>query len=236
MMRTEPTMLRSDSNGIIALLSGGKDSTLAIDLAMTNGFVVSQVFTMIPDHPDSYMFHTPALNIVPYIARAIGIPLVTGKTLGIVEQEVRDLYVALKPLQPKRLIAGAIASKYQYSRLMTLCEDLGCEGYFPLWGMDPQAVVELILDRGYSVVFSAVASMGLDESWIGRSLNRQSLEELLVLNEKYGVNVAGEGGEYETLVLDAPFFNARIILDDVKTHWDGSAGRLEITNLHIDPK
>ena len=225
-----------DQNATVALMSGGKDSTLAIDLAMNQGIPVSHLFTMIPENPESYMFHTPALNIVPYIAQSVGIPLVTGTTKGVPDQEVHDLYRALAPLHPKILIAGAIASQYQYSRIMKLCHDLDCEGYFPLWHMDPKSVIELLLDREYAVIFSAVASMGLDASWVGRSLDKTALEELILLNEKYGVHIAGEGGEYETLVLDAPFFNSRIILDDVRVHWDGSAGRLEIKKIRVTTK
>jgi diphthine-ammonia ligase len=32
------------------------------------------------------------------------------------------------------------------------------------------------------------------------------------MNEKYGVNVCGEGGEYETFTLDCPLFKKRIVM------------------------
>ena len=31
-------------------------------------------------------------------------------------------------------------------------------------------------------------------------------------NEKYGLNVCGEGGEYETLTLDCPIFKKKIVV------------------------
>jgi diphthamide synthase (EF-2-diphthine--ammonia ligase) len=33
-----------------------------------------------------------------------------------------------------------------------------------------------------------------------------------------------EGGEGETFVLDAPFFNKRIVVDEVEKQWDGLRG------------
>jgi diphthamide synthase (EF-2-diphthine--ammonia ligase) len=48
------------------------------------------------------------------------------------------------------------------------------------------------------------AARGLDEGWIGRTLEDESLEELLGLADKHGFNAAGEGGEYETEVRSFP--------------------------------
>lgn len=36
---------------------------------------------------------------------------------------------------------------------------------------------------------------------------RDLKQYLLGINEKYGVNVCGEGGEYETLTVDCPLFH-----------------------------
>ena len=40
------------------------------------------------------------------------------------------------------------------------------------------------------------------------------LAKLQKLNEKFGFNIAGEGGEYESLVLDGPNFKKRIVILD----------------------
>lgn len=59
-----------------------------------------------------------------------------------------------------------------------------------------------------------VACLGLQpHKHLGRTI--AALEpHLLNLNEMYGCNVCGEGGEYETLTLDCPMFTkGRIVLD-----------------------
>ena len=42
------------------------------------------------------------------------------------------------------------------------------------------------------------------------------------------VHMAGEGGEYETVVLDAPFFKKRIEIVKSEIEWEGNSGSLKI--------
>jgi diphthamide synthase (EF-2-diphthine--ammonia ligase) len=41
-------------------------------------------------------------------------------------------------------------------------------------------------------------------------MDQETVGELLALAHRARINPAGEGGEYETFVLDAPFFRKRI--------------------------
>ena len=43
-----------------------------------------------------------------------------------------------------------------------------------------------------------------DKSWLGRKIDRKFIEEMKILNEKYKINPAGEGGEFESFVLYVP--------------------------------
>ena len=52
--------------------------------------------------------------------------------------------------------------------------------------------------------FLSVTSDGLDDKWIGRKLGVSDVEELISISSKFRFNSDGEGGEYETLVLDSP--------------------------------
>ena len=38
-------------------------------------------------------------------------------------------------------------------------------------------------------------------------------DKLMSLKNKYGVNVCGEGGEYESITLDCPIYKKRIVID-----------------------
>ena len=63
-----------------------------------------------------------------------------------------------------------------------------------------------------NAIIVKVAALGLEPSkHLGRPL--ESIEtHLLSMYDKFGLNVCGEGGEYETLTLDCPLFRSRIIV------------------------
>ena len=46
--------------------------------------------------------------------------------------------------------------------------------------------------------------------------------------EKYGLNVCGEGGEYETFTLDCPLFNKRIVMYVLLVYPPNYIGQYEI--------
>ena len=71
---------------LAALVSGGKDSVLALYRAQKMGHSIEVLATMISERSDSYMFHFPNIHITDYVAKALEIPLVTAKTSGIKEK------------------------------------------------------------------------------------------------------------------------------------------------------
>ena len=78
------------------LFSGGKDSTMATYLAKKEGHEIACLITIYSENPDSYMFHTPSISKTKKQAELMGIPLLTGKTDGIKEKELKDLEKTIK--------------------------------------------------------------------------------------------------------------------------------------------
>jgi len=89
-----------------------------------------------------------------------------------------------------------------------------------------------MLDAGFVIEIIQVAAHGLDESWLGRTLDADALDELEALNEEYGVHILGEGGEFETLVTDGPHMDRPIRLE-YETEWDGTRGSVRITDAWL---
>jgi diphthamide synthase (EF-2-diphthine--ammonia ligase) len=56
------------------------------------------------------------------------------------------------------------------------------------------------------------------------------------LNRRYGISLVGEGGEYETLVLDAPFFKKRIEIIEAEKIWKNQSGYFLITKAKLENK
>ena len=221
------------------LFSGGKDSTMAVYKAIKEGYNVEYLVTMISDNPESYMFHVPNIHITELSSQAMGIPLIKAKTLGEKEKELNDLKNILNELKDKgveAIFAGALASEYQKSRIDQLCLDIGLESFAPLWHRDPKEYMEEIIELGFEVILISVSAEGLDESWLGRKIDSKLLDEIIILNSKYGMHMAFEGGEAETLVLDCPIFNKRIKIVESTNVWDRDSGHLLITDAVLEKK
>ncbi len=221
------------------LFSGGKDSTMAIYKAIDEGYTVEYLVSMISENPESYMFHVPNIHITDLSSEAMGIPLIKAKTHGQKEKELDDLKRVLKELKDKGIeavFAGALASEYQKSRIDKLCKDIGLKSNAPLWHLDPKQYMEEIIELGFEVIIISVSAEGLDESWLGRKIDHKLLEEIIALNKKYGMHMAFEGGEAETLVLDCPIFKKRIKIIESSTVWDRDNGYLQITKADLEEK
>lgn len=220
---------------VTALVSGGKDSIYSAYLAETGGWPVDEILTLYPSDPESLLYHTPNLGLVELQARAWGRRF---RAVGIEgrgpEAEEEALLRALGSAG-EVVVAGAIASNYQWSRLHRATYRLGRRLYTPLWGKSGERVVREEIGAGLDIRLAHLAAEPLTPELAGRSLDLALLGELgRRAREIRGVHLAGEGGEYESLVVDAPFWNARIAWDEVAvttkggvTSWSPRAPRLE---------
>jgi len=211
---------------LVSLFTGGKDSVYATHLARKVGDEVVCLLSMRPRRSDSWMFHTVNLHLVPLSAEALGVPLMEVETSGERERELEDLKRALGRLDVEGVVSGAIASNYQRRRIERVCRDLGLVPVMPLWGRDPAQLLGEMIDSGMVIMVTAVAALGLDERWLGRILDHEALRELVDLNRRLKVNVCGDGGEMETLVLDAPFYRKRLRVLRAERRWEGGSGTL----------
>ena len=213
---------------VAVLFSGGKDSTFSAYRAVQQGREIACLIAMKSANPASYMFHVPNIDIVKLQSRAIGVPLIFKKTAGIKEEELKDLKGALMAAKRlykiKGVVTGAIASEYQRYRIEAVCVDLGLKTIAPLWHLDPERYLMELIREGFEVVMSSVASDGFDPSWLGRKLDMFMLDDLKKLRDKYGMHLSGEGGEYETLVLDGPIFKKKIVIQKADKIWKGDSG------------
>ena len=238
----------SDDGGWVCLFSGGKDSSWALYQAFEHGLPVERLVTVHPPG-DSYMYHVPETRLAALAAESIGIahvdvePDALGSETATDSSEQGD--AELEPLERAMheldaelangvagVIAGAVESEYQTSRIEAMCERLECELFAPLWREDPLELGRAMLEAGFEIVIVQVAAAGLDESWLGRTLDEAALDELAALQERYGVHPLGEGGEFETLVVDGPHMARRIELT-YDTEWDGIRGRIHVTDAHL---
>ena len=213
---------------VAALVTGGKDSALALHRALSQGYEVRYLVTMLPRRDDSWMFHFPNIHMADFFSEVVGIPLVKGETAGIKEEEVEDLKHLLSTLDIEGIVSGAISSQYQKSRIDRISRELNLKSIAPLWQENPLSLLKEIVNLNFEVVIVGVYAYGFDQSWLGRKIDQVTIDDLVILNKKYQVSLVGEGGEYETLVLDAPFFKKRIFLSETERIWKNYSGYLNV--------
>lgn len=236
----------------VALLSGGKDSCFNIIKCNQKGHELIAVANLMPpddeiEEMNSFMYQSAAHQTIPLMAECLGVPLfrqaMNRKSLVQTldyskddEDEVEDLFLLLERVlqsypDVKGVSCGAIISNYQRLRVEDVCNRLNLVPLTYLWQRDRKILLDEMISSGIEAVLVKVAGAGLDPyKHLGMDL--QTLRPTLHrLNERFGLDFCGEGGEYESLVLNCSAFKKRIalletavLLDDE----DSSVGNLKI--------
>ncbi|KAI5646301.1 diphthamide synthase domain-containing protein [Phthorimaea operculella] len=243
---------------VVALVSGGKDSCYNMMQCVAAGHSIVALANLQPKHKDemdSYMYQTVGHQGIDLYAEAMDLPLYRELITGVaVDQgrnytptdndEVEDLYRLLKrvkdEMEVEAVAVGAILSDYQRVRVENVCHRLGLVSLAYLWRRNQKELLKEMIDSGVEAIIIKVAALGLDpRAHLGLSL-REIQPHLLLMADKYGINVCGEGGEYETFTLDCPLFRKRLIIDEKEMvlHADDPVGPVGYLNLkvHLEPK
>ena len=221
------------------LFSGGKDSTLALHKAAEKEEVVCLI-TLVSENKESFMFHTPNIDITALQAEAMGLPLIRKVTAGKPEEELKDLEAAIaqaaKDFEIEGVATGAVESVYQATRIQQICNRLGVWCVNPLWKRNQKALLEEIVAEDFKAVISGVFAYPLDKKWLGKQIDEVMIDQLVALSEEYGLSPSGEGGEIETTVLDAPLFKKKIEIVDSEVEAQGNSGVFRIKQARLTEK
>jgi diphthine-ammonia ligase len=202
------------------------------------------------------MYQSAAHNLIPQLAECFSVPLIREPIRGTAkvqtisydqineEDEVEDLYRLLKRVvleypQVQGVSCGAIASTYQRLRVEQICHRLGLQSLAYLWFRSRQELLDEIISSMVDAMFVKVAGAGLDPfKHLGKSISTSRIE-LQRLHKKFGLDLCGEGGEYETFTLNLPSFQKRINILSTKIILDSedpSVGNLCILDSSVIPK
>ena len=223
---------------VACLWSGGKDSAYACHLALDMGLKVERLVTFWPQDPESKLFHVPNVKWTALQAKSMGVTQDLVK--APMNQEYDVLCKTLTALREQHgiegVVAGVIASNYQRRILQEVCDKAGLELIVPLWGRGPLDVVYRMIGEGFRAIVVGVYAEGLTQEWLGREIDQRFLEHLKKLSKTWGVSPCGEGGEYETFVVDAPFLVERIKVANYEIAWRRNWGELIILDAVLIEK
>ncbi|MCD6455807.1 MAG: diphthine--ammonia ligase [Methanophagales archaeon] len=245
------TFYASRSVKLGCLFSSGKDSAYALWLMLKEGYPVECLITLKSHNPESYMFHTPAVELVELQAEAIGLPLIMEETQGEKEKELEDLRAALRESKMKYgiegVITGALRSNYQKERIERVAAEETLKAFSPLWHVNQETEMRLVVNT-FELIFTGISAYGLDKSWLGRRITEEDVDRLVALDKKIakhfdqtfpkfvGMNIAGEGGEFESLVLDGPaqMFKKRVVIEESEiVEEDANTARLVVKEARL---
>ena len=202
----------NDNVGI--LFTGGKDSVLCLEILKSMNYDIKCLITIDSKNKDSYMYHTPNISLAKLQAKALDIPIIFLNTKGEKELELKELEKAMKVAKEKyninSIANGAIFSEYQRDRIEIIAEKSGLKCLAPLWHKNQEQEVTELISRGIKAIITKICAPGLTQEDLEKEIDKKMLEKLKKINEKLGFNIAGEGGEYESFVLDSPSFKKKI--------------------------
>ena len=218
------------------LFSGGKDSYLALQYA-SQEHEISCLLTLESEKEDSWMFHTPAIEWTKLQAEAMNINYLNLKTSGVKETELNDLETIIKSAisqySVEGIVTGALASVYQTTRIQKICNKLDLWCFNPLWQFPQEVLLKELLSNKIESIITGVAAEPFDDSWLGRQIDADCINDLVALKASHRINPAGEGGEIESFVTNAPLFTKKILLSKSKKHYSNFSGNLEILEASL---
>lgn len=204
---------------LCVLLSGGKDSNYTLYKAILENHEIVCIVIVKPRKEDSWLFHSIYPEIAILQAHAMGLQdkayviEVSGeKELELLEFE-RQLY-ELKNLREFDAIAlGVILSRYQLTRFEKIAKSLNLMLYTPLWSIDQYYYMRKLVEEGFVFIITKISTMGLTRDFLFKPITLEHVEKIILLSRIYGFNPSFDGGEAETLVIDAPHYKYKICIE-----------------------
>jgi len=90
------------------------------------------------------------------------------------------------------------------------------------------------VNAGFKIIIVGVFAYGFDETWLGKTIDGETIDAITQLRKKYAINTAGEGGEFETLTIDGPIFKRKLVLDETSKEWKRDSGILKVNKAHLE--
>lgn len=186
--------------------SGGKDSCAALLRARATFDVVSMV-TMFDEDAARSRSHGLRPEILAAQADRLGLRRVTGRcTWDTYDRAFSQALDTLAAEGTTHVIFGDILFEEHRQWAERMCAASGLTAVEPLWGSSTEALFDDWVSSGSDAMIVTTRAALLDDSWLGRRLERDMLPEFARL----GVDPCGERGEYHTAVVDAPLFSSPV--------------------------
>jgi uncharacterized protein (TIGR00290 family) len=214
-------------SNVVVSLSGGKDSTYALYLALKEGLNIKNLMFI----KVGGKAHLENMKVLKLIAESVGIPLVTTK------KDPADIRKTLQKLHAGTLVSGVMTTSEHIEYYREILNPINVKLYSPLFGKNPTAALAEMLELGFKLLIIEInTNFGAPKEWLGKELDAGILEEIKQLEAAKKINPNGEWGEYHTMVLDCPVFRQRVDVVKSKLVWKGTKGYVVIKDAKLHAK
>lgn len=187
--------------------SSGKDSALALHyLLQDKRYSVEYLLTVLNEQQDRVSMHGVRNELLQQQLDAIEIPY--GKVFlpeqadnGVYEKIMSEKVHQLRSEGFEYAAFGDIfledLRKYREQQL----QKVNIQTVFPLWKRNTRELIDEFIDSGFKTIVVSINGQFLDESFVGRVIDRDFINDLPA-----NVDPCGENGEFHTFCFDAPYF------------------------------
>lgn len=196
--------------------SGGKDSCLALNRAVQNGYKISHLLTMFDETGERSRSHAVSLDVMRAQAESLGLELIAPSASW---QDYQTIFVEeLRKLKSRNIetaIFGDIDLQAHRNWEEQVCAAAEIEAVLPLWNEDRLDLVNEFLASGFRSVVICVNEKFLPKEFCGRVFDEQFIKDL-----PDGVDACGENGEFHTFVFDGKLFENPVPykIDEIYSH------------------
>ena len=185
--------------------SGGKDSCLALNRAIKNGYEITHLLTMFDETGERSRSHSVSREMMRAQADALGLKLVMPSASW---QDYETVFIEeLKRFKAQNIeaaIFGDIDLQAHRDWEEKVCAAAKIEAVLPLWNQNRLDLVNEFIGEGFRSVVICANEEFLPKEFCGRIFDEQFVKDL-----PEGVDACGEKGEFHTFVFDGkPFKNS----------------------------
>lgn len=188
--------------------SGGKDACLAMYRLIQAGYKVEYLVTMMEADGQLSRAHALPLHLLQTQAKALGLPLL-AQPADDYKKAYLEALAFLKTHDINNAVFGDIDLQAHRDWQEEIGEIADFNMLFPLWEEAHEKLVYEFIDAGFKTVIIAVKEDLLDDSFLGKRLDKTTIKNL----EDKGVDICGEDGEFHTFVIDGPIFSHEVAIN-----------------------
>lgn len=227
---------------VAILYSGGKDSNYAVDYAKSKGWNIQYLLSVKPSRKDCYLFHYATVEHTPQQAELLGLQhFLLGCDVADPEKEADIVKSFVRSHQEDFpveavILGGTGLQMTQLKAVQQALRPLNVEVFAAHAGLDHEAVFKEMIDKGYEIMLTQVASEGL-AGWLGKKITKDNFAQLEADSKKFGFHIGFEGGYGDTFVCNSPLFSKKLVVKDAHNVMDDSyCGHVEFKELAVADK